>query len=108
LHRRRFLKGLLAVTLAGLFVSLYGLVIEPMLRLRVATWKFSPATWRKGHKLRIAIVTDLHMGEPYMGLARLRKFEKALTGWGRILLFCCSIIPVRTGSVPEITVVELS
>ncbi len=43
-----------------------------------------------------------------MGLAHLRKFEKAPTGWGRILLFCWGIIPVRIGSVPEITVVELS
>ncbi len=82
LNRRRFLKGLLATTLAGLFVSVYGLVIEPMLRLRVTTWKISPATWRKGHKLRIAIVTDLHMGEPYMGLARLRKIVKRTNGLG--------------------------
>jgi predicted MPP superfamily phosphohydrolase len=76
------LKGLLAVTLAGLFVSIYGVLIEPMLRLRVTTWKISPKSWRKGHKLRIAIVTDLHMGEPFMGLARLRKIVKRTNGLG--------------------------
>lgn len=68
--------------LAGLFVSIYGVLIEPMLRLRVTTWKISPTSWRKGHKLRIAVVTDLHMGEPFMGLARLRRIVKRTNGLG--------------------------
>ena len=57
-----------------------------MLRLRVTTWKISPKSWRKGHKLRIAIVTDLHMGEPFMGLARLRRIVKRTNGLGADLI----------------------
>ncbi len=70
--RRGFLKGLLATALAAIVFSLYGFFIEPALRLRVRRWRIRPPRWTGG-PLKIALVADLHMGEPYMSLARLRR-----------------------------------
>ena len=72
ISRRQFLKGLLGAFLAGLFVSVYGFFIEPMLRLRVARWRISPSRWTGG-PLKIAILADIHMGEPFVTLKRLKR-----------------------------------
>ncbi|MES0823945.1 metallophosphoesterase [Ruegeria sp. SCP11] len=70
--RRGFIKGLLAVTLAGLFAALYGFFIEPALRLRVRRWRLRRADWTVA-PLRIAVLADLHVGEPHVGLDRIRQ-----------------------------------
>ncbi|WP_284163473.1 metallophosphoesterase [Frigidibacter sp. SD6-1] len=70
--RRTLLKGLLGTVLAGLFVAAYGFFIEPALRLRVRRWSLSPVGWR-GAPLKVAILADLHMGEPFVSLARLER-----------------------------------
>lgn len=72
LTRRKFLKGLLGVTLAGLFASAYGFFIEPALRLRVRRWAVQAQGWR-GAPLKIAILSDIHVGEPWVGLKRLAR-----------------------------------
>lgn len=73
--RRGFLRGLLAVTLAGLFSALYGFFIEPALRFRVRRWRIRRADW-SAPPLKIAVLADLHMGEPFVGLNRLRRIVK--------------------------------
>ncbi|WP_170523191.1 metallophosphoesterase [Ruegeria arenilitoris] len=70
--RRGFIKGLLAVTLAGLVVSLYGFFIEPAMRLRVRKWKLRRADWT-APPLRIAVIADLHAGEPFVTLKRIKQ-----------------------------------
>ncbi|MBY6081597.1 metallophosphoesterase [Ruegeria arenilitoris] len=70
--RRGFIKGLLAVTLAGLVVSLYGFFIEPAMRLRVRKWKLKRADWT-APPLRIAVIADLHAGEPFVNQKRIRQ-----------------------------------
>ncbi|MCB2136333.1 MAG: metallophosphoesterase [Rhodobacteraceae bacterium] len=70
--RRGVLKGLLATVLAGLLVSAYGFFIEPALRLRVRRWRVSPPLWN-GRSLKIAVLADLHMGEPHVSLKRLER-----------------------------------
>jgi predicted MPP superfamily phosphohydrolase len=70
--RRGFLKGLLAAVLSGVALSGYSFFVEPALRLRVRRWRISPPRWTGG-PLRIALVADLHMGEPWVSLARLRR-----------------------------------
>ncbi|MEW2916687.1 metallophosphoesterase [Ruegeria sp. ANG10] len=72
MNRRRFIKGLLATTLAGLFVAAYGFFIEPSLRLRVRKWRVRRKDWT-AQPLRIAVLSDLHVGEPYVGLDRVRQ-----------------------------------
>lgn len=72
ISRRAVLRGLLATALTGLVVSVYGFLVEPAVRLRVRRWRLRPAGWTGG-PLTLAILADLHMGEPYMSLARLRR-----------------------------------
>lgn len=90
--RRGFLKGLLGVTLAGLITSLYGFWIEPMLRLRVRRWQISPAGWTAG-PLRIAVVTDLHMGEPWVSLGRLKQIVTRTNALGADLIVILGDLP---------------
>lgn len=72
ISRRKFLRGLLGTFLAGLFAATYGFVIEPALRLRVKRWRLSPPLWTGG-PLRIAVLADIHMGEPVVSLNRLKR-----------------------------------
>ncbi|MBO9452019.1 metallophosphoesterase [Tropicibacter sp. R16_0] len=73
--RRGFLRGLLAVTLAGLFAAFYGFFIEPALRLRVRRWRIRRAGWT-APPLKIVVLSDLHVGEPFVGLKRIRQIVK--------------------------------
>lgn len=72
ISRRKFLRGLLGTFLAGLFTATYGFVIEPALRLKVKRWRIFPPLWTGG-PLKIAVLADLHVGEPTVGLARLKR-----------------------------------
>lgn len=72
MNRRGFLRGLLGVTLAGFFASVYGFFIEPALRLRVKRHRITRDDWT-APPLRIAALADLHVGEPYVGLSRIRR-----------------------------------
>lgn len=71
--RRGFLKGLFGTFLAGLFVSIYAFFVEPFLRLRVKTWRIQPENWPKGKQLKVVVVSDIHVGEPFIGLKRVRQ-----------------------------------
>lgn len=72
ISRRAFLKGLLGTTLAGLFLSVWAFLVEPGLRLRLQRWQVRRPEWQ-GRRLRIVALSDIHLGEPYMGLARLAR-----------------------------------
>jgi predicted MPP superfamily phosphohydrolase len=85
LTRRRFLKGLLGVTLAGLFASAYGFFVEPALRLRVRRWNLRLPGWR-GADLKIAILADIHVGEPWVGLDRLQRIVARTNALGADLV----------------------
>jgi len=79
IRRRNILKGLLGTLLTGLLAFVYGFGIEPALRLRVAKWSVRPKGWTAG-PLRLVIVSDLHMGEPYVGLRRLQGIVNRVNG----------------------------
>lgn len=81
LTRRRVLKGLLGVALAGLFASLYAFLVEPSLRLRVRRWRVRSAQW-SGGPLRIAVISDLHVCEPYQPLSRLARVVRRVNALG--------------------------
>ena len=66
------IKGLLGSFLAGPFLSAYAFFVEPALRLRVKRWRLAPKRWTGG-PLKIAVLSDLHMGEPFVTLARLEQ-----------------------------------
>jgi uncharacterized protein len=71
--RRGVVTGLggLAATTVGL--GGYALGIEPMWRLVVRHYQISPPAWPSGLKLRVAVVADLHAGEPQMPARRIEE-----------------------------------
>lgn len=84
--RRGFLKGLLGVTLAGIFVGLYGALIEPGWRLRVQRWQVRSPGWGSNQPIRIVMVADLHAGEPNMGPARMARIVARANALGGDLI----------------------
>ncbi|MEM9755734.1 MAG: metallophosphoesterase [Pseudomonadota bacterium] len=83
--RRRVLRGLAATVLAGLLAATYGFFIEPALRLRVRRWRLSPPGWTAG-LLRIAVLADIHVGEPFVSQARLRRIVTRTNALGADLI----------------------
>ncbi|GAA6178606.1 metallophosphoesterase [Shimia sp. NS0008-38b] len=79
--RRGFLKGLLGVILAGLFAATYGFFVEPALRLRVKRWRIRRDDWT-APPLKIAVLADLHVGEPYIGTHRIERLVKRANALG--------------------------
>lgn len=83
--RRGFIKGLLGVILAGLFAATYGFFIEPALRFRIRRWRIRRTDWT-APPLRIAVISDLHVGEPYVGLRRVRQIVQRANAAGADLV----------------------
>lgn len=70
LDRRRVLR-----TLAGLFLAMagpgaYAAVWEPG-RQKVTRYRFTPRGWPEGRRLRIAVLSDLHVGSLHVPLTRV-------------------------------------
>jgi predicted MPP superfamily phosphohydrolase len=71
LSRRQFLKG---VALTGIgSMSFGGYALAEPFRLGVTRYSVSPPDWPAALQLRIAVVTDLHICEPWLGVDRLRR-----------------------------------
>lgn len=75
--RRSFLASLLGSGLALVGMSGYALGVEPGLRLRIQRYALTPPRWTPGLALRIAVLADLHAGEPHMPLSRIRRILAA-------------------------------
>jgi predicted MPP superfamily phosphohydrolase len=69
LSRRQVLKALVAAGLVSTSFGGYALA-EPF-RLGVTQYAVSPPEWPSALTLRVAVITDLHICEPWMGLDRL-------------------------------------
>jgi predicted MPP superfamily phosphohydrolase len=59
--------------LAGASVSTaaYGFWVEPGWRLALAEYRLTPPRWPPGLKMRVALIADLHAGEPFMPVSRI-------------------------------------
>lgn len=73
ISRRFVLRGLLAALVASIVLPAYAFFVEPALRLRVRRWRLSHPDWPRDRPLTIAIVSDIHMGEPFVTRDRLRR-----------------------------------
>ena len=73
--RRGLFKWLARLALTGASIGTYALAIEPGFLLRTQYYALTPPRWTPGLKLRLVLIADPHLGEPYMGLSR----------WNRIL-----------------------
>ncbi len=69
ISRRAFLKGVLAVSTVG--STFGGYVLAEPFRLRVTRYKISPPNWPTGLRVKLAVIADLHVIEPWMGLSRV-------------------------------------
>jgi hypothetical protein len=65
------LKGLACAAAGGLGLAGYAFGVEPVYRLAVQSYRLTPPRWPEGLRLRLAVVADLHAGEPYMGRDRI-------------------------------------
>jgi uncharacterized protein len=81
IDRRRFLAGGLsggmALPLIGVATGVYAIGVEPNFILRVKRYRLTPPGWPAGLRLRFAVISDIHAGEPYMSAARIRRIAEA-------------------------------
>lgn len=69
--RRQVLGGLGGSLVLGAATGAYGLAIEPRFRLVVTPYAPVLPHWTPGLALRVAVLADFHVGEPYMPLERV-------------------------------------
>jgi predicted MPP superfamily phosphohydrolase len=70
LSRRQILKAAALLGVSGFTLGSYAFA-EP-LRVGVTRYVISPPKWPRGLSLRLAVLADLHICEPWLGLERLR------------------------------------
>ncbi|MEM9206556.1 MAG: metallophosphoesterase [Pseudomonadota bacterium] len=70
--RRRFLKTLGGGAVISAALGSYAFAIEPVLRLKETHYRLNPPRWAEGPDLKIAVLADFHVCEPWMDLNRLR------------------------------------
>ncbi len=81
ISRRRVLQGVGAVLASGMATAAYGFGIEAP-STKVTTYRLTPPGWPEGYKLNVAVLSDLHVIEPWMGLTRLRSIVDATNALG--------------------------
>jgi uncharacterized protein len=100
INRRMFLS----LPVLGLGTAAYGLVIEPDFMLRVVTYRIAPPRWTPGLKLRVVLLADPHIVEPFMPLPRWQQIIAMANDMDPDLILMLgdyvSGIKIRTGTVP--------
>lgn len=69
--RRTLLQGAATLAVGATGLGAYAFGIEPRLRLGVKHYALSPPNWPEGLHLKLAVIADLHAGEPYMAPSRI-------------------------------------
>jgi predicted MPP superfamily phosphohydrolase len=85
MNRRKFLARLAAWSAAGLSLLGFGGYAEPALALRIQRWTVRPKAWTAA-PVRIAVIADLHVGEPWVGLTRIAKIVEWTNALGADLI----------------------
>lgn len=103
--RRQVISGIAATGLGGIVsTAAYGFAIEP--RFRLVVTRYAPALpgWTPGLSLRIAVIADIHVGEPWMPLDRVAEIVDATNALNPDLILLLGDYPsgpsVRWRSVP--------
>ncbi len=85
LTRRQVLKGLAVAGVGSMTFGGYALA-EPF-RLGITRYTVSPPGWPQDFSLRIAVITDLHICEPWLGLDRLQRIVSRTNVLGADAIF---------------------
>lgn len=75
--RRQLLGGLGASALSLGSTGAYAFVVEPRFRLVVTPYALTPPGWTPGLSLRVAVIADIHVCEPWMPLDRVAEIVDA-------------------------------
>jgi uncharacterized protein len=97
ISRRDILKVLAT---AGLSASAFGgFAVAESLRQKVTRYSITPPGWTPGLKLRLAVIADLHICEPWMSLERVEQIVRQTNGLGAdaILLLGDYVVGHRLG-----------
>ena len=86
LSRRFFLKSLLGSAAALLGTGAYAFGFEPTFQLRVQRYELVPPTWPTGLHLTVAVLADIHVGEPYMPVSRIEEIVETTNALGADLI----------------------
>lgn len=98
--RRQLLTGLGAAGGSVAATGAYAVAIEPGFRLRVARYALTPPGWPAGLRVTLCVLADLHAGEPWMGLSRVRRVVTAANALAPdVMLFLGDL----TASYPQVT-----
>jgi uncharacterized protein len=71
ISRRKFLKFLAGLGAFGTSTAVYGVGIEPLLRLGVTRYRITPPQWPAGFELKLAVIADLHACDPWMSVEHI-------------------------------------
>ena len=81
ISRRKVLQGIGTFAIAGTGLGGYALGVEPW-RLGVTRYRLSPPRWPAGLSLRLAVIADTHVCEPWMGLSRVETIVERTNALG--------------------------
>jgi predicted MPP superfamily phosphohydrolase len=82
LSRRSLLKTLLGSAAALVGTGAYAFGLEPAFRLQVRRHELIPPAWPAGFRLTVAVVADIHVGEPYMPASRVEEIVATTNALG--------------------------
>jgi uncharacterized protein len=74
------LKWLGQLALTGASIGTYAFAIEPGFRLRTQYYALKPPRWTPGLKLRLVLLADPHLCEPYMPVRRWKRILDVANG----------------------------
>jgi uncharacterized protein len=106
LSRRDILKALLAMGFSG--SAFGGYAVASSFRQRVTQYQVTPPAWTPGLNVRLAILADMHICEPWMSLARVEEIVTQTNALGAdaILLLGDYVVGHRLGKYSTPVAVE--
>ena len=73
ISRRGFLKLMGGGFIASSLLGGYAFAIEPLYRLSITRYRFTPPKWASELKLKVALIADVHACNPWMTIERVEE-----------------------------------
>ena len=95
ISRRDILKALAAFGFGT--TAFGGYAVAESLRQRVTRYAVTPPGWTPGLKLRLAVIADLHVCEPWMAVERVEEIVRQTNALGADAIFFLATMSWATG-----------